>query len=93
MSDFGVQGADAKNIFYLREIDDADKLIEAIKAKKNGKAVIVGGGYIGLELGAALRINNLDVTMVYPEPWCSKWILVHPWFYYTSVGSSIMKFC
>lgn len=72
MSDFGVKGADAKNIFYLREIDDADKLNDAIKAKKNGKAVIVGGGYIGLELGAALRINNLDVTMVYPEPWCSK---------------------
>ncbi|CAN6717049.1 unnamed protein product [Malus baccata var. baccata] len=70
LSDFGVKGADAKNIFYLREIDDADKLNEAIKAKKNGKAVIVGGGYIGLELGAALRINNLDVKMVYPEPWC-----------------------
>lgn len=72
LSDFGVQGADAKNIFYLREIDDADKLVAAIKEKKNGKAVIVGGGYIGLELGAALRINDVDVTMVYPEPWCSK---------------------
>lgn len=70
LSDFGVQGADAKNIFYLREIDDADKLVEAIKSKKNGKAVVVGGGYIGLELSAALRINNLKVTMVYPEPWC-----------------------
>lgn len=72
MSDFGVQGADAKNIFYLREIDDADQLVEAIKAKENGKVVVVGGGYIGLELGAALRINNFDVSMVYPEPWCSK---------------------
>ncbi|XP_027070182.1 monodehydroascorbate reductase [Coffea arabica] len=70
LSDFGVQGADAKNILYLREIDDADKLVEAIKEKKNGKAVIVGGGYIGLELSAALRINNIDVSMVYPEPWC-----------------------
>ncbi|KDP42714.1 hypothetical protein JCGZ_23654 [Jatropha curcas] len=70
LSDFGVKGADAKNIFYLREIDDADKLVEAIRAKQNGKAVVVGGGYIGLELSAALRINNLDVTMVYPEPWC-----------------------
>jgi NADPH-dependent 2,4-dienoyl-CoA reductase/sulfur reductase-like enzyme len=37
-----------------------------------GKAVVVGGGYIGLELSAALKINNFDVTMVYPEPWCSK---------------------
>ncbi|CAI9097789.1 OLC1v1034280C1 [Oldenlandia corymbosa var. corymbosa] len=70
LSDFGVQGADAKSIFYLREIDDADKLVEVIKAKKGGKAVIVGGGYIGLELSAALRVNNIDVTMVYPEPWC-----------------------
>jgi monodehydroascorbate reductase (NADH) len=70
LTDFGVQGADAKNIFYLREIDDADKLVAAIKAKQNGKVVIVGGGYIGLELSAALQINNLNVTMVYPEPWC-----------------------
>ncbi|KAK6126336.1 hypothetical protein DH2020_039908 [Rehmannia glutinosa] len=64
LTDFGVHGADAKNIFYLREIDEADELVEAIKAKKNGKAVVVGGGYIGLELSAALRINNFDVTDV-----------------------------
>lgn len=70
LTDFGVQGANANNIFYLRDIGDADKLVAAIQAKKNGKAVIVGGGYIGLELGAALKINDLEVTMVYPEPWC-----------------------
>ncbi|XP_019158493.1 PREDICTED: monodehydroascorbate reductase-like [Ipomoea nil] len=70
LSDFGVQGADAKNIFYLRDINDVDKLVEAIKEKKDGKAVIVGGGYIGLELSAALKMNNIDVSMVYPEPWC-----------------------
>ncbi|KAI4318842.1 hypothetical protein MLD38_032503 [Melastoma candidum] len=70
LTDFKVQGADAKNIFYLRDIKDADDLLGAIKAKKNGKCVIVGGGYIGLELGAVMKINNFDVTMVYPEPWC-----------------------
>ncbi|XP_073309831.1 monodehydroascorbate reductase-like [Primulina huaijiensis] len=70
LTDFGVHGAEAKNIFYLREIIDADELVEAIKAKKNKKAIVVGGGYIGLELSAALRINDIDVTMVYPEPWC-----------------------
>ncbi|KAK4762134.1 hypothetical protein SAY87_030018 [Trapa incisa] len=70
LTDFGVQGADAGNILYLRDIDDADKLINAIKAKKNGKCVIVGGGYIGLELSAVMKMNNFDVTMVYPEPWC-----------------------
>uniref|UniRef100_A0A1J3C9Y2 monodehydroascorbate reductase (NADH) n=1 Tax=Noccaea caerulescens TaxID=107243 RepID=A0A1J3C9Y2_NOCCA len=70
LSDFGVQGADAKNIFYLREIEDADQLVSAMEAKEKGKAVVVGGGYIGLELSAALRVNNLDVTMVYPGSWC-----------------------
>ncbi|KAL6138394.1 hypothetical protein ACLB2K_063677 [Fragaria x ananassa] len=96
LSDFGVKGADAKNIFYLREIDDADKLNDAIKAKKNGKAVIVGGGYIGLELGAALRINNLDVTMVYPEPWCmprlfTSGIAAFYEGYYANKGVNIIK--
>ncbi|TYH54384.1 hypothetical protein ES332_D09G165000v1 [Gossypium tomentosum] len=96
LTDFGVQGADAKNIFYLREIDDADKLVEAIKAKKNGKAVIVGGGYIGLELGAALKINNLDVSMVYPEPWCmprlfTSGIAAFYEGYYANKGIKIIK--
>ena len=72
LSDFGTEGADAKGIYYLREIDDADILLEGIRAKPRGKAVIVGGGYIGLELAATLIVNDLDVTMVYPEPWCSE---------------------
>lgn len=81
LTDFGTPGADAKNIFYLREIDEADELVAAIKAKKNCKAVVVGGGYIGLELSAALRVNNIDVNMVFPEPWCSKFYLLH--FHFT----------
>ncbi|XVE50383.1 hypothetical protein DITRI_Ditri01bG0158200 [Diplodiscus trichospermus] len=70
LTDFKVKGADAKNIFYLRELCDADELTESLKTKNNGKAVIIGGGYIGLEVGAAMRINNFNVTMVYPEAWC-----------------------
>ncbi|KAK7244935.1 hypothetical protein RIF29_39764 [Crotalaria pallida] len=96
LTDFGVQGADAKNIFYLREIEDADKLYEAIKAKKNGKAVIVGGGYIGLELSAVLKLNNVDVTMVYPEPWCmprlfTAGIAAFYEAYYANKGIKIIK--
>ncbi|CAM8949982.1 unnamed protein product [Rhodiola kirilowii] len=40
------------------------------KHTQKERSVVVGGGYIGLELSAALKINDLDVTMVYPEPWC-----------------------
>ncbi|KAK4348387.1 hypothetical protein RND71_031142 [Anisodus tanguticus] len=96
LSDFGVQGADSKNIFYLREIDDADQLVEALKAKKNGKAVVVGGGYIGLELSAVLRLNNIEVNMVYPEPWCmprlfSEGIAAFYEGYYQNKGVNIIK--
>uniref|UniRef100_M0ZSA2 monodehydroascorbate reductase (NADH) n=1 Tax=Solanum tuberosum TaxID=4113 RepID=M0ZSA2_SOLTU len=96
LSDFGVQGADSKNIFYLREIDDADQLVEALKAKKNGKAVIVGGGYIGLELSAVLRLNNIEVNMVYPEPWCmprlfTEGIAAFYEGYYQNKGVNIIK--
>eukprot|EP00252_Welwitschia_mirabilis_P014249 TRINITY_DN31349_c0_g1_i1.p1 TRINITY_DN31349_c0_g1~~TRINITY_DN31349_c0_g1_i1.p1 ORF type:complete len:435 (-),score=121.38 TRINITY_DN31349_c0_g1_i1:287-1591(-) len=70
LTDFKVPGAEAKGIHYLREIDEADALVAAIQAKKEGKAVVVGGGYIGLELSAVLRLNKYSVTMVYPEPWC-----------------------
>ncbi|XP_008226785.2 PREDICTED: monodehydroascorbate reductase, seedling isozyme-like [Prunus mume] len=96
LTDFGVQGADAKNIFYLREISDADELVEAIGAKKKGKVVIVGGGYIGLEVGAAMRINQFDVTMVYPEPWCmprlfTKGIATFYEAYFANKGIKIIK--
>ncbi|KAH7285419.1 hypothetical protein KP509_33G027500 [Ceratopteris richardii] len=96
LTDFGVQGADAKGIYYLREIDDADALIEGIHEKPGGKAVIVGGGYIGLELAADLIINKLDVTMVYPEPWCMPRLFtaeIAAFYegYYQSKGVKIVK--
>ncbi|XP_042014499.1 monodehydroascorbate reductase [Salvia splendens] len=96
LTDFGTPGADAENIFYLREIDEADALVAAIKAKKNSKAVVVGGGYIGLELSAALRVNNIDVSMVFPEPWCmprlfTAGIAAFYEGYYTNKGVNVIK--
>eukprot|EP00850_Spirogloea_muscicola_P011139 SM000068S20571 [mRNA] locus=s68:223106:226611:+ [translate_table: standard] len=71
LSDFGTPDAEAPGIFYLREVDDADKLYAAIKALPAGApAVVVGGGYIGMETAAVLTLNGLKVTMVYPEPYC-----------------------
>lgn len=70
LSDFGVPGSDAKNIFYLREVEDADVLYDAIKAKPDASAVVVGGGYIGLETAAVLIQNKIKTSMVYPEPFC-----------------------
>lgn len=55
-------GVELEGIFYLRDIND----VELIKAKIGvGKqAVIVGGGYIGLETAAALRKQGMDVTVI-----------------------------
>ncbi|KAL2653327.1 hypothetical protein R1flu_021455 [Riccia fluitans] len=96
LSDFGTPGADAKGIYHLREVQDASALYAAIKAIPNGNAVVVGGGYIGLELAAVLRMNNLNVTMVYPEPFCMPRLFVSEIAayyegYYKEKGINIIK--
>jgi monodehydroascorbate reductase (NADH) len=68
LDELGMQGAHLGGIHYLREIAEADKLYEAMKACAGKHAVVVGGGYIGLECTAALVINGVRVTMVFPEP-------------------------
>jgi monodehydroascorbate reductase (NADH) len=72
LEEFGIQGSDAENICYLRNIHDADKLVGAMKSCSSGNAVVIGGGYIGMECAAALVTNKIRVTMVFPEKHCSK---------------------
>lgn len=38
-----------ENVYYLRDLADADKLVCSIKSNPGGNAVILGGGYIGME--------------------------------------------
>eukprot|EP01023_Acetabularia_acetabulum_P041787 TRINITY_DN4094_c0_g1_i2.p1 TRINITY_DN4094_c0_g1~~TRINITY_DN4094_c0_g1_i2.p1 ORF type:complete len:641 (+),score=95.67 TRINITY_DN4094_c0_g1_i2:745-2667(+) len=71
LADFKMKGADNPNLYYLRNVEDANILIEAIKkaktGAKGGKVLALGGGYIGMETAAALEMNGLKVTMVFPE--------------------------
>lgn len=69
LATFGTPGAELRGIEYLRDVVDADRLLEAVKEAKaaGGKAVVVGGGYIGMEVAAGLSMWGLDVTMVFPE--------------------------
>lgn len=57
---------------YLRDVADADRLVDVMQSRSGGQAVVIGGGYIGMECAASLVINNLNVTMVFPEAQCSK---------------------
>lgn len=57
-----VPGESLANVFYLREIADVHALRAAVVP--GARAVIVGGGYIGLEAAASLRKLGLDVTVL-----------------------------
>lgn len=59
----GIPGANLKGIFYVRDKRDADGMMEALDAGAK-RAVVIGGGYIGLEAAAVLRKLDCDVTVV-----------------------------
>lgn len=61
-----VPGEDLDNVFYLR--DTSDVLAIKQKAETAKKAIIIGGGYIGLETAASLRKQGLDVTVLEAMP-------------------------
>jgi 3-phenylpropionate/trans-cinnamate dioxygenase ferredoxin reductase subunit len=58
-------GADLKGVHYLRSIDD----VEAIRADmaNSRRLVVIGAGYIGLEVAAVAAKMGLDVTVVEME--------------------------
>lgn len=58
-------GSDLQNIFYLRTLDDALGILNAVDGA--GQAVVVGGGFIGMELAAALTENKIKTTMLVRE--------------------------
>jgi NADPH-dependent 2,4-dienoyl-CoA reductase/sulfur reductase-like enzyme len=58
----GVEGADLSGVFTLRSLDDATAIREA--AGRARDAVVVGSGFIGMEVAASLTELGLDVTLV-----------------------------
>lgn len=75
-----IPGALLPNLFYLRTIDDCDVLHHAIdKAKAEGRthdrgrgrAVVIGGGLLGVEVAASLtRLGlSVDLLLKHPHPW------------------------
>lgn len=61
----GVQGEDSRNVFTVKSLDDGFTIYKFIETEKPKKAVIIGGGYIGMEMTDALRARELDVTMLH----------------------------
>jgi len=60
--EISLPGSDLAGIHYLRSAHDADAIRADTSVAKS--AVIVGGGYIGLELAASFRKTGMDVTVL-----------------------------
>ncbi|KAE8718217.1 putative monodehydroascorbate reductase [Hibiscus syriacus] len=74
LEEFRVSGSEAGNICYLRDLADANRLVNVIRSCTSGSAVVIGGGYLAMECAASLVSNKMDVTMVFPEAHCSEYL-------------------
>ncbi|GAB6164862.1 FAD-dependent oxidoreductase [Thermostilla marina] len=59
-----VPGVETPGVFTLRNLNDADRIYGYLKEKSVTRAVVVGGGYVGLEMAENLVARNVTVTVV-----------------------------
>jgi NADPH-dependent 2,4-dienoyl-CoA reductase/sulfur reductase-like enzyme len=61
---------EVEGLFGVQTLDDGQRVIEALKNWAPKHAVVIGGGYIGVEMAEAMVNRGLEVTMVdrAPEP-------------------------
>jgi NADPH-dependent 2,4-dienoyl-CoA reductase/sulfur reductase-like enzyme/rhodanese-related sulfurtransferase len=57
-------GSNAKNIFTLRNIPDTYRIYDFIAAKAPNEAIVVGGGFIGIEMAENLIARGIKVHLV-----------------------------
>ena len=61
-----IDGDNANNIFTIRNLQDAFDIMDVMKKSK--KAVIIGGGYIGIEMFEAFARQGIEVKLVEKQP-------------------------
>ncbi len=54
------------DVIYFRTLDDYRRL--RVLADEDARFLVIGGGFIGSEIAAALAMNGRSVTMVFPDP-------------------------
>lgn len=62
-----VPGHDLPGVMVYRDLDDVEQMI-AQSAKPGAKAVVIGGGLLGLEAAAGLKMQGMDVTVLHLMP-------------------------
>src|SRR5664280_2028129 len=64
----GIAGADQPHVFTLHTIEDAERMRAFLRERRPRRAVVIGAGYIGVEMADALRRNGLRVTVLERGP-------------------------
>ncbi len=62
------KGVDQKHVFTLRDIPDMDRIDEFLKKNNPKTAVVIGGGFIGLEMAEAFFHRDIRVTVIEKAP-------------------------
>lgn len=65
-----IEGIDGENIFTLWNMQDTDRLKEHLQRQPVKSALVVGGGFIGLEMVENLRDLEMEVTLAEMMPQC-----------------------
>src|SRR6185437_6122941 len=60
-----VPGANRSGVFYLRQMTDSQGIREQIK--RGRRAVVIGSGFIGMEVASVLASHGVCTTMVFPD--------------------------
>ena len=58
-----VPGKDLPGVVAYRDLDDTNAMIDA--ARPGARAVVIGGGLLGLEAAAGLRLRGMEVTVIH----------------------------
>ena len=60
--------AEAKNAFSLRNVPDLDNIMTVLDGEQPKEAVVIGAGFIGLEMAENLQLRGVKVTIVEKAP-------------------------
>ena len=87
-------GNDLQNVFYLRSLDDSRKIRASAESCK--QAVVLGGGFIGMEVAAVLAQKNIETTLILREDRVWSRVFTAPMSgfferYYISRGVQLLK--
>ncbi|MBM4166562.1 MAG: hypothetical protein FJ218_06570 [Ignavibacteria bacterium] len=60
-----IENENARNVFHVKSLDDGIAIKKFVDEDMPKKAIIIGGGYVGMEMAETLRRRKCDVTILH----------------------------